>query len=167
MQIYTGSIVALENDEVFVFDSNAKGFHGANYAGYASFGVNGNQWRRFNYGQKDNGWKGRWNVKGCGSGMQRGTDGSSYALPTMNSHLSKVGIDKERIIDSITELYKVVVNSQPWKFLVCYKSGDFNLNAYSPLEMAGMFHVAGQLPPNIYFHRSFAELILKFSSSAL
>lgn len=44
---YYGNIVKLQENDVFVMGTNEKGFHGAGAAGYASFGISGNVWRKF------------------------------------------------------------------------------------------------------------------------
>ncbi len=71
MKTYKGLITKLESNEVFVFGSNLRGFHGAGAAGYASFGVPGNSWRKFNYDKKPHNWEGKWNRKGCSEGLQK------------------------------------------------------------------------------------------------
>jgi len=45
MRVYKGLITTLGNNQVFVFGSNANGFHGAGAAGWAMLHVAGNSWR--------------------------------------------------------------------------------------------------------------------------
>jgi hypothetical protein len=63
--------------------ATSRGFHGSGAAGFASFGESGNVWRKYDYDKKPVGWKGQWNVKGVAEGLQAGTKGRSYALPTV------------------------------------------------------------------------------------
>ncbi len=81
---YQSPKTTLAEDEVFVFGSNRDGgFHGSGSAGFASFGEFGNVWRKHDYASKPNGWKGKWNVKGISEGPMLGTEGKSYAIPTV------------------------------------------------------------------------------------
>ena len=105
MHPYASYISQLGEGEVFVFGSNLDGFHGAGSAGYATFNRDGNHWREFDYGSKPDGWKGKWNVKGIGEGFQKGTEGKSYALPTV----TRAGARRSRSINevrgSVSKLY--------------------------------------------------------------
>lgn len=158
MNTYKGIITKLEQYDIFVFGSNLKGFHGAGSAGYASFGVFGNKWRDFDYASKPNGWRGRWNVKGIGEGLQQGTEGWSYALPTVVKAGLKRSRNVKEIINSISKLYQCALNNSNWRFLVAY-SVKPSLNGYTPIEMAHMFLIAGKIPNNIYFNEDFSKLI--------
>ena len=156
MDTYDGFITTLAKNEIFVFGSNLGGFHGAGAAGYASFGVTGNQWRRFGYDKKPNGWQGKWAVKGCGKGLQQGTDGWSYALPTVKRPGSP--LNRAQIEWNIKDLYAKAKKYPKWRFLIAYAASGRNLNGYSPQDMADMFSSATP-PPNIIFQDKFSALL--------
>ena len=156
MHTYSGFITNLKNNEVFVFGSNFGGFHGAGAAGFASFGVTGNQWRRFGYGSKPDGWKGKWAVKGVGEGLQQGADGWSYALPTVNR--PGFPLTKPEIKVGIYRLYRTAAKYPKWRFLVAYAASGRNLNGYTSQNMADMFSAATP-PSNIIFQDHFSSLL--------
>ncbi len=157
MRTYKGNIEKLEKFEVFVFGSNPQGFSGAGSAGYASFGVTGNRWREFEYDKKPHGWRGRWNIKGCGEGFQMGTEGWSYALPTVAKAGEKKSRTPEEIKTSIKSLYAFAVSKPEWKFFVA-QGAEKGLNGYEPKEMAAMFKCM-KIPENMYFQEEFAKLL--------
>ena len=158
MQTYSGVINKLGPRDIFVFGSNLSGFHGAGSAGFASFGVAGNRWREFGYAQKPDGWRGLWNVKGQGEGLQHGTVGWSYALPTVVRAGAKRSRTPEQIVASIAEFYTVAARNPNWRFLVA-QSVRAGLNGYSGQEMASFFRKAGPIPDNVAFEHAFAALI--------
>lgn len=155
MKTYNIVPTELKENQIFVFGSNLQGFHGAGSAGYASFNVWGNRWREFEYDKRPNGWRGKWNIKGVGLGLQRGTGGVSYALPTVTSpgHGNQLG--KNSIIYNISMLYTTADALSDFEFIVSY-SGDTkkNLNGYTSVEMAEMFS-ANPIPDNIIFEEKF------------
>lgn len=159
MLTYKGFIEKLGAKEIFVFGSNLRGFHGAGSAGFASFGVPGNRWREFGYGRKPNGWRGLWNVKGCAEGLQHGTDGWSYALPTVTRPGVKRSRTADEIIASIEQLYITARANPTWRFLMAFGIGGGH-NGYSPDELAKMF-AARPIPKNIIFENKFAKLVEK------
>jgi len=158
MKTHSSPVKSLSKYEIFVFGSNLQGFHGAGAAGFASFGVFGNNWRKFNYAQKPNGWKGLWNVKGKGEGLQQGTIGWSYALPTVIRPGTKRSRTKIQIMESIAKLYNVAERNRKWTFLVA-QSNRRGLNGYEPEEMVFMFKVK-PIPDNISFDAEFAQLFI-------
>lgn len=81
-------ITQLADNEVFVFGSNLNGFHGAGSAGYAMRGTTANTWRSDQAfldikSRKNPDSRGKWAVYGIGEGFQRGHEGCSYAIPTV------------------------------------------------------------------------------------
>jgi hypothetical protein len=156
MKFYVDFVTNLTIDQVFVFGSNLKGFHGAGSAGYASFNLVGNHWRAFDYANKPNGWKGKWNVKGIGEGFQEGEIGKSYALPTVTNAGCRRSRTPEEIIKSIGSLYEFANIHPFWEFLVAQENKT-GLNGYSAKEMCKMFG-AFDIPDNIYFKKEFFEL---------
>jgi len=164
---YHGNINALKDNEVFVFGSNEDGFHGAGSAGFASFGVSGNKHKEFGYSSKENGWKGKWNVKGIGEGYQEGTSGASYALPTKVKAAGK-SRSKQDIVNSIVKLYEYADKNKDKDFLIAYSIPTDNknkslLSGFKPKEIADMFAKAikihGSYPENIVFEDKFFDYV--------
>lgn len=157
---YTGMITQLRDNQVFVFGSNLIGFHGAGSAGFASFGVTGyNHWRQVGYGSFPKGWQGKWNVKGVGEGFQVGTEGKSYALPTVSLPGKRRSLSKGQIGESIQKLYAFAREHQDLEFLVAYcDDGKQTLNGYTKAEMALMFSCE-KIPENVIFEKIFSQLI--------
>ena len=111
MQTYSGLITTLGPRDIFVFGSNLNGFHGAGSAGFATFGVHGNHWRDFDYASKPNGWRGLWTVKGHAEGLQHGTHGWSYALPTVTRPGARRSRSIIQISDSVKQLYTLAMRN--------------------------------------------------------
>lgn len=153
MNIYTKPITKLKADEVFVFGANLQGFHGAGAAGYATFGITGNKWRDYGYDKLPNGIKGNWTVKGA-LGLQEGTHGKSYALPTV----TRPGARRSLIID-FKPLYECCVEHSSWKFYLAQR-GSTGYNGWTPGEVASMMKAAGDIPSNLYIDASFAPYLL-------
>jgi hypothetical protein len=161
MKTYTGLIKKLNPHQIFVFGSNLQGFHGAGSAGYASFGVSGNHWRDFEYHKKLNGWKGLWNVKGIGQGLQEGTRGWSYALPTVTKPGAKKSITQKQILVNIDNLYKCAYKNLNFEFLIAYTGENpnrLNFNGYTTKEISQIFNQL-IIPKNIIFEEKFRRLV--------
>jgi hypothetical protein len=159
MKTYQGYITKLEDNQVFVFGSNLQGFHGAGSAGFASFGVTGNKWRQFDYAEKPSGWKGKWNVKGVGTGFQEGEEGKSYALPTVKRAGDKLSLSKTIIISNIHDLYDFASAHPDYEFFIAYRDdGAKLLNGYTVVEMAEMFSSL-PIPENVIFEEEFSKLL--------
>jgi len=157
---YQSPKTTLLDDEVFVFGSNRDGgFHGCGSAGFASFGKSGNVWREFDYASKPNGWKGKWNVKGASVGPQVGTEGKSYAIPTVTRAGAKRSIPLETIKESIQTFYSFAKSRPHLKFFVA-QGIERNLNGYSLFEMWSCYNQP-EIPSNVYFSEEFIELVLK------
>lgn len=156
--VYTGDVTKLEPNQVFVFGSNLNGFHGAGSAGYASFNEKGNIWRNYNYGAWPKGKQGKWNVKGQAEGYQIGTEGASYAIPTVTRAGAVRSISPENIRESIKRFLRFANDNPELHFFVAY-SGNKNLNGYTPSEMASFFIFNRELPSNVIFQKDFCNLI--------
>ena len=155
MKTYKGFITELEENQVFVFGSNLDGFHGGGAAGFASFGKPGNFWREEHYHTWPDGEKGLWNIKGRERGYQEGTEGRSYALPTVTHAGAPKSLSKAEIIENIVEFYLYAKYNPDKEFLVAYTMAP-NLNGYTPMEMIEMFACAPP-PPNVVFEERFAS----------
>jgi len=155
MKTYSGLITELKDNQVFVFGSNLDGFHGGGAAGFASFGKSGNVWRDVRYDTWPKGKKGKWNVKGQGKGYQEGTEGRSYALPTVVHAGMPKSLSKDEIIANIIKFYAYAANHPEQEFLVAYTMRP-NLNGYTSREMVQMF-ACSTPPSNVVFEQEFAS----------
>ena len=146
MNYYSGDIIKLKENEIFVFGSNPEGRHGAGSAKIA----------------KDK--------FGAIYGNGRGAQGKSYALVTKNltqNYLEKEtnilykkygerSVSLEQIKENIKDLYCYAEDNKELNFLIAYKLDDKNLNGYSSLEMVEVFD-SFIIPCNIVFHDSFRK----------
>lgn len=157
VRTYKGLITKLKENQVFVFGSNLEGFHGAGAAGYASFGIFGNRWRDFDYANKPYGWRGKWNIKGIQEGYQIGTEGCSYAIPTVARAGAKRSRTLEEISQSIRTFYAF---ARKWNALTFYvaQENKMGLNGYTPEEMAQVWGCEA-IPDNVFFEEGFSKLL--------
>lgn len=165
MRYYTGNIIKLEENEVFVFGSNLSGFHGAGAAGFASFNEFGNLWRTHDYDKRPNGWKGCWNIKGIGEGFQEGMIGKSYALPTV----TKAGAKKSMLLTEIsTKIDRLCnfVNEHPQYIYYIAQTANKGLNGYAPIELSHIWGMFGW-GDNVLFEKSFHDLIKNSGSYSI
>jgi len=160
VKTYKSPKLTLADDEVFVFGANNSGFHAAGSAGYASFNEFGNVWRKHEYDKKPNGWKGKWNVKGASVGPQMGTEGKSYAIPTVTRPGEKRSIPLNIIKKSVRVFYNFAKSRPHLKFFVAQENSD-GLNGYGADEMAYCY--CGDIPNNVYFDHEFAKIIVEQS----
>ena len=132
---YSGFIHYLNDNQIFVFGSNTQGRHGKGAALTARL--------RF----------------GAIYGNPEGIQGKSFAIITKDltksNHPSRT---TAQIINQIDKLYKYATLHPDKEFIVAYKCGDNNLNAYSSRDMAKMF-ASIAIPQNIVFDKLFYELV--------
>jgi len=132
---YSGFIHYLNKDQIFVFGSNTQGRHGKGAALTARL--------RF----------------GAIYGNPEGIQGKSFAIITKDltkkTHPSRT---TSQVISQIEKLYKYATLHPEKEFIIAYKCGDCNLNAYSSQDMAKMF-ASRDIPANIVFDRQFYELV--------
>lgn len=151
--------------QVLVFGSNLSGFHGAGMAGMATYGVFDNTlWKKQEYSQKSYGWKGKYNIKGQAEGLQKGTVGYSYALPTIIRPGMKRSVSLDDIRKNIEKLYAVAQNFSDRQFLIGYQDKGKNLNGYESIELAEQFFSNIQIPSNVLFSESFWKLRKHFTN---
>jgi hypothetical protein len=128
--------------QVFVFGSNAAGFHGAGSAGFAFRGNARNTWRQDSFFldalAKSRQTppvlvRGKLAVFGQARGFQQGTEGSSYAICTVTRPGAKRSISRRDICKQFIEL---------WKFAKAHPELEFRLTpvgcgyaGYSAAEM--------------------------------
>ena len=135
---YSGLIHYLNDSQIFVFGSNTQGRHGKGAALTARL--------RF----------------GAIYGKPEGIQGKSFAIITKDltkkTHPSRT---KLQVISQINKLYEYATLHPDKEFIVAYKCGDHNLNAYSSEDMAKMF-ASRDIPSNIVFDRLFYELVKSY-----
>lgn len=156
IKTYKSPKLTISEDEVFVFTSNYSGFHGAGSAGFATFNEAGNVWRKYEYDKKPNGWKGKWNEKGLSQGPQVGTEGKSYAIPTVVKCGARRSLPQVEIKEYIRTFYAFAKSRPHLKFFVTQEN-KLGFNGYSPEEMASIY--SGEIPDNVYFDEEFAKLL--------
>ena len=135
---YSGLIHYLNDDQIFVFGSNTQGRHGRGAALTARL--------RF----------------GAIYGKPEGIQGKSFAIITKDltkkTHPSR---SIAQIISQINKLYEYATLHPDKEFIIAYKCGDNNLNAYSSHDMAKMF-ASRDIPVNIIFDKLFYELVKSY-----
>jgi len=104
-------IKELAQNEVFVFGTNPRGFHGAGAAGYAMLHVHGNKWRTTKVpgtnkllNEVPNGTKGYWAVKGVSRGLMQGLYGKSYGIVTVSRPGARRSVPLEEIKKQLLSL---------------------------------------------------------------
>ena len=140
-------ITKLEPNEVFIMGTNASGFHGAGAAEYAMRGTAANTWRtdeaflraaRAPEGHPDR--VGRWAVFGVGRGWQRGREGMSYAIQTIERPGVKRSTPLREIEKQFIELQTFCRAHPEWRFLMTPVGGS--LSGWTEDEMAETFCLA-------------------------
>lgn len=148
-------VTSLKPDEVFVFGSNASGFHGAGAAAFAMFGKAGANWRT-DYVPETNGLylnevpdgtKGAYAIKGVASGFQTGLFGSSYAIQTVTRPGFKRSVSLKEIKSQLSNLYNMASCKTDLVFLLTSIGSGFA--GYSTVEIAGLYAELGLMPTNI------------------
>lgn len=115
----------LKPDEVFIFGSNSTGFHGAGAAGLACRGDSNNSWRtdawflralRSPIGSPDR--IGKWAIVGVSRGFQKGKEGKSYAIQTIESPGKRRSISLEEIFSQLLQLADFAREHPQYKFIM-------------------------------------------------
>lgn len=134
-------ITRLEPTDVFVFGSNASGFHGAGSAGQACRGDSANTWRsdawflkamRSPVGSPDR--IGLWAVYGVARGFQRGRSGMSYAVQTIERPGQKRSTSRRDIYYQLVELWAFARANPSLRLLITPLGQGYS--GYTPAEMA-------------------------------
>ena len=130
-------------ENVFIFGSNLGGFHGAGSAGLAMRGEAKNTWRtdqRFLRAMKapkgtkgDDDRKGLRAVYGVAEGLQRGTEGLGYGVPTVVRPGAKRSIPLEKIGESLKKLWLCAAEHPEYDFT--YTPLGCGYAGYTPEEM--------------------------------
>jgi hypothetical protein len=151
----------LEEKEVFVFGSNAKGIHGAGAAGIAFRGDMGAEWSgdaavqramAAPVGHPDR--IGRWAVFGVARGFQVGHEGKSYAIQTLEipGFLRRTSL--QEIYQQLSGLCAFAVRHPEWSFIVP-PIGEGHAG-YTPSETQQVWrklHARVGIPCNLRFVR--------------
>jgi hypothetical protein len=158
---YNSPKLTLAEDEVFVFGANLQSFHAGGAAGWATSLDPNYNWRLAEYDKLPDGTKGKWNEKGK-LGPQVGTEGKSYAIPTVTRAGAKRSIPLAEIKKSIEKFYAFAKSRPNLKFFVAQEN-KAGLNGYLPTELAEIY--SGEIPENVYFDEGFANLLNKESQN--
>lgn len=156
-------IETLSRYQVFVFGTNAAGFHGAGAAGVAFRGTAANTWRtdaaflaamRSPVGSPLR--VGRWSVFGVARGPQTGREGRSYGIETVVRPGQRRSVPVAEIALQIRLLSEYARTNPDLEFLVtligCRYAG------FSTGEIAELFqseHQRSRLPDNLVLPREF------------
>lgn len=132
----------LPSNSILVYGSNTQGRHGK---GMALIALN-------KYGAE----------YGNPKGLQGRYNKNSYAIITKDLTKSKhPSIPLTFIKEQVLEMYEIAYKQPDYKFWVPYGANDANLNAHTPEGLAGCFlpDENKAIPTNVYFKKSFADLI--------
>lgn len=159
MKTTPDNITELKENQVFVFGSNASGFHGAGAAGLACRGESKNSWRgdvwflRAMKSPKSSPERiGKWAVYGVARGYSEGREGKSYAIQTIHRPGEKRSTPLSEIRDQIKDLISFAQNHPTLEFLVT-KIGS-SLAGYSPQEIKSCFEDL-DIPDNIWLPKEY------------
>ncbi len=165
MKTTPDNISQLADNEVFVFGSNASGFHGAGAAGYACRGDAANTWRtdpwflkamKAPVGSPDR--IGKWAVYGVGRGWQKGREGMSYAIQTIERPGMKRSTPLKEIEDQLGELFQFADDHPEWTFLMTpigaglsgWTAGEMAETLRRAIQAWGLVPFNVKIPDNLY-----------------
>lgn len=139
---YTGLLLELPENGVFVFGSNTQGRHGGGAALAAR------------------------NHFGAIYGQAKGLQGRSYAIVTKDlTKYTHPSVSIKQIKSQIKDLYDYARINPNVDFYIAYARSGTNLNAYTPKQMAEMFALDGNVPENIVFESEFFDLVYEHINS--
>ena len=152
---------SLAPDEVFVFGSNATGFHGAGAAGLACRGDAANTWRRdpwfqlaMNAAAGAQERVGQWAIFGVSRGYQAGVRGRSYAIETIARPGARRSTSLREIYSQLVELV-TFARSRPGDTFLITDLGE-GYAGYTREEMGVVWrelHARVGIPPSFRFIR--------------
>lgn len=145
-------ITKLAPNEVFIMGSNGSGFHGAGAAGYACRGTSANTWRSDPWvakalqtpiGSPER--VGKWAELGKARGWQKGREGMSYAIQTVERPGQKRSTPLGEIKKQLIELVVFCRLHDEWTFLMTplgsnlagWTNQEMKETLFSALEIAG------------------------------
>lgn len=148
-------ITSLKPHEVFVFGSNATGFHGAGSAGLACRGDSLNRWRtdewflsavKSSVGSPAR--VGKWAIYGVARGYQEGRDGRSYAIQTIIRPGQLRSVPLSEIRDQLIGMFGFANLNPGLTFLMTPVGAGYA--GYTDSEMRGIWgEIEGQRPINV------------------
>jgi hypothetical protein len=154
-------LTALAANEVFVFGSNADGFHGAGSAGQAFRGVAENTWRTDEAFRRarhasagDEARVGTWAVFGVARGYQEGRDGRSYAVQTVERPGARRSTSRRAIYSQLVTLVAFAQEHPALTFIITPLGEGYS--GYTREEMAEVWrelHARIGIPSNFRFVR--------------
>ena len=160
MKITPENISHLEPHQVFVFGSNASGFHGAGAAGLACRGKSKNTWRQDSWflnamkSPADSPKRiGQWAIYGVAHGFQEGHTGKSYAIETIKRAGQKRSTSLTFIYEQLEVLMEFAKENSQWDFLIT-KIGS-SLAGYSTEEIKSCFKKLPSIPENVYLPKEY------------
>lgn len=147
------NVTKLESNQVFVFGSNATGFHGAGAAGLACRGVRDFNWRgdqwflnAMNSSVGSSERIGKWAIYGIARGFQQGREGMSYAIETTKRPGQKRSTSLSEIETQIITFLKYARDNPQLEFLVVQIGSK--LAGYLPVEIRSLF-LNKDIPNNV------------------
>lgn len=159
-RVTSENIVALKENEVFVFGSNSTGFHGAGASGYAFRNNADMNWRGDEFFKRAMNSPvgsihriGKWAIYGVARGFQAGKEGKSYAIETIRKPGLKRSTPLVEISHQIEDLYRFATKNPNLVFLVT--AIGCNLAGYTVLEIKDIFQRLENIPENIVLPREF------------
>ena len=155
---YEGKIAELKDDEMYIFGANDRGLHGAGGAGDAM-----DKHRTLaQVSVLPDGTVEKWAVKGE-TGFMQGTMGNSWGLVTVQGKPGRKDktnrMPEKEIIDGIKKVYEHL-NEHPYtKGYVAYSNelNEKSLNGYTGEEMINLFNLAGPIPTNAIFSKTWFD----------
>lgn len=160
-------------EKVYVFGSNLRGFHGAGTAGMAMRGESKNTWRhdeRFlkamkaPIGHEDR--VGLRAIYGIAEGLQQGTLGKGWAIPTVTRPGARRSISLKNIKNSIKKLWIYASEHPEYDFI--YTPLGCGYAGYKPAEM---FKIISELleelelPKNLHHIKTVYKDVLKIDNA--
>lgn len=135
MKTYRGKITKLKPNQIAVVGTNPQGIHGAGAA----------LWARMNAGLE-------W-------GHSKGLCGKSWGIVTKDLDADKhPSISEDVILQQLADLATYSRQHPELEFLVFYAGKGYNLNGYTPKEMANIFSWISWAD-NVIFEYSFSKLM--------
>lgn len=135
MKTYKGKIKKLKSNQICVVGTNSQSIHGAGAA----------LWAKLNAGLK--------------LGHSRGLCGQSYGIVTKDlTRAFHPSISINEIVSQLKELSIFAEHHPEKEFLIFYSGIGYNLNGYTPQEMADMFSTI-TWPENVIFEHNFSKLM--------
>jgi len=137
-------VTELEDNQIFVFGSNAEGFHGAGSAGQACRGEAKSNWRKDKWFLKaidspedSEDRVGVWAIYGVARGLQEGRKGLSYAIQTIETPGKQRSTSLQEILVQFKELGQFARENPEAEFLMTIGGGGYS--GYSVEEISGIY----------------------------